>query len=248
MQPNTSLEEIMSVVYATNPDATSFDLEASQTLYTFFDSTVSPYGLSFYQQCIANTILHCEPIWAKLMTLGREKFIKKLSRDEVSIFRGAGLLLDPPDDHVVYWWDNITGQVRLELDNKMLERAREAEKLSIEYERKNLLSVGIDQAPRWIAIEDNTAGYDVLSYTRNNYGLVNKLIEVKSTISRPSSFYLTRNEWEQAAKYGDSYVFHIWDMRNSPPQLFIKTVDEVSPHVPNDNSSGKWKNAEILIT
>ena len=182
LQPEISVENIIILVQSTEPDSGSFDFVASQVLLDFIDDSVPPHGLSFYQHCIAKTILNCQPIWARLMTLGRRRFVKKLGRDEESIFREAGLLIDPPDDYVVSWWDEITGLVRLEGDRQKLERARQAEKYTLNYETEQLHIIGITEKPRWIAIEDNTAGYDVLSYTKNSYGLVNKLIEVKSTI------------------------------------------------------------------
>lgn len=247
LQPEMSIEDVIIILRSTNPDSSSFDLDASQILLEFVDNNVSPNDLCFYQHCIEATILNCRPIWARLMTLGRRKFIKKLDRDEESIFREAGLLIEPPNDRVVTWWDNITGMIRMERDTQILERARKAEKLTIEYEIKQLESHGIYEKPKWIALEDNTAGFDVLSYSKNEFGLVNKLIEVKSTTVYPLRFYLTRNEWEHAEEVGDSYFFYVWNMQEDPPKLFIRTVPDIALHVPQDNKDGKWENALIPV-
>lgn len=247
LQPGLELGETIRIVKTTEADANSFDFEAAVVLLDIVDDSVKPHSLEFYQHCIHSIILARQPIWARMMTLGRRRFVKKLDRDEESIFREAGLLVEPPNDPVVAWWDIITGLVRLEGNKRALERARQAEKLTLQREKQRLKQDGITTKPKWIAIEDNTAGYDVLSYTKNEFGLVNKLIEVKSTIASPLRFFLTRNEWMQALEYGESYFFYIWDMQKEPPSLFIKMVADIQPHVPQDNEKGKWSNAEIPV-
>lgn len=101
--------------------------------------------------------------------------------------------------------------------------------------------------PKWIGLDDNTAGYDVLSYEPGERNPVNKLIEVKSTIASPLRFILTRSEWDKAKAAGAAYCFDIWDLTRDPPVLFIKCVDNVAPHVPADAEKGKWKTVEIPV-
>jgi hypothetical protein len=181
------------------------------------------------------------------MLQGRSRFYSALERDEQSIFRQAGILDQPPDDGFVEWWDGLTGEMRLLADLERLTRGRAAERLTLAYEAERLAEDGIDQEPQWIGFDDNTKGYDVLSFEWSGNNIVNKLIEVKSTIASPLRFRITRNEWEQAAKFGPSYVFHIWDLQKIPPVLYVRTVDQVQPHVPADNEKGKWQDAEIPV-
>lgn len=240
-------DEVIRIVERIYPDASSFDFEAALALNDTVDKDIEYEGLIFYQTCIYNILLKHEHTWAKMIMLGRTKFIKKIERDYQSIFREAGLLIDPPTDPIILWWDRVKGHIRLENDQTKLERAREAEKLTLEFEKNELQKLGISQSPKWIAIEDDTAGYDILSYVTGEFGLINKLIEVKSTIASPLRFYLTRNEWEQAQIFGEAYLFHIWDMQKNPPILYIRKVSDVTPHVPTDNEKGKWKNVEIPL-
>lgn len=242
-----NIETTIAVIKSTEADANTFDFEAAKVLLGIVDNSVPPYGRNFYQHCIHCVVLTQQPIWAKLMTLGRKRFVKKLDRDEQNIFREAGLLVEPPNDFVIDWWDSITGLIRLESDKLKLNQARQAEKLTLMYEAERLSKKNISVKPIWTAIEDNTAGYDILSYSKNEYGLINKLIEVKSTIASPLRFYLTRNEWNHAIKFGENYFFHIWDMQKNPPNLFIKTIDEIKPHIPVDSEKGVWKTAEIPV-
>jgi hypothetical protein len=129
------------------------------------------------------------------MRLGRQVFAGKLDKDDFSIFENAGLLESPPSADVVEWWDTIGHEVKLENDLEKMAQARTAEKLSWEYEKARLVRLGIETDPVWVGLDDNTAGYDVLSYELGTPDNTNKLIEVKSTIASPLRFFVTRNEW-----------------------------------------------------
>lgn len=250
--PHLSFDEIIQVIAILEPVSLSLDIEASLYLHSLVDKTAPYMGTEFYRHCISSLIVEAFPAWAKLITLGRNRFMQKLYgeefRDVRSLFRQAGLLSDPPTKFDIEWWDFVSGRVRLEGDRQKLERGRMAEELSLEYERKRLKSEGIVKEPKWMAIEDNTAGYDILSYNKGTYDLINKLIEVKSTVASPLRFYVTRNEWNQAVAVGDAYLFHIWNLAVNPPVLYIKMASDIAPHIPQDNKKGKWALAEIPIT
>ena len=181
------------------------------------------------------------------MKLGRQVFAAKLEGDDHAIFENAGLLGSPPSEDVVQWWDTIGHEVKLESDLQKMAQARAAEKLTWESEKQRLLAIGIEIDPVWVGLDDNTAGYDILSYEPQGSGTINKLIEVKSTVASPLRFYVTRNEWNQALKAKDSYFFHVWDMQKNPAVLHVRTVEQVEPHIPTDNEKGKWSNAEIPV-
>lgn len=165
----------------------------------------------------------------------------------MSLFRQAGLLEEPPDDDTVDWWAGLSGAIRQQADKQRNDRARAAERLSLQHETERLRGLGVDVRPRWMAVEDNTVGYDILSYEVGQYGLINKLIEVKSTIASPLRFYVTRNEWESALRYGEAFWFQIWDMNRTPPVLYVRSVADVAPHIPADNKKGKWQNAQVPV-
>ena len=119
--------------------------------------------------------------------------------------------------------------------------------MSIDHEIKRLAALGIDKTPEWKGLDDNFAGYDVLSYDTGEFGPVNRMIEVKSTVFSPLRFILTRNEWEQAVKAGPAYVFHVWDMSKTPAAFYERTSAQVAIHIPSYNEKGKWKTAEIPL-
>lgn len=249
--PGMPPAELLSIIVRVEATAASLDLEAALYLDGQV-STAAPHGsVTFYRECISTVILLDVPDWAKLVTLGRGKFIKRLDdeehRDIKSLFRQAKLLDDPASLDDVAWWDVLQTQVRLQKDIEFNKRARHAELLSLEHERLELEKAGIDRTPIWMAIDDNTAGYDILSYWPGSFGPRNKLIEVKSTIANPPSFIVTRNEWEQAKKFDTAFVFQIWVLSGPTPRFFEKTVADVAPHIPNDTGKGRWKNAIIPL-
>lgn len=245
--PNMAVEEAITVIKAGGLDGLGLDFEAGKALLSLIPFDTPNDGPSFYRGCIRVVLLTYQPVWARVMLKGRSRFYTALERDEQSLFRQAGILDEPPDDGFVEWWDGLTKELRLVNDLEKMARAREAERLSLAYEAQRLRNEGIDETPKWIGLDDNTKGYDVLSYDRDGNQIVNKLIEVKSTIASPLRFRLTRNEWEQAARSGTAYIFHVWDMSRTPPQLFIRTVEQVRPHIPSDNEKGKWNDAEIPV-
>jgi hypothetical protein len=244
--PNSGLAEIADLVRHVDPDGASHDFDAAFKL----DPIVVPAALAhevpgFYQHCIEAAIPAFRPLWGRIITLGRSVFVQKLSRDEVQCFRLAGLLEDPPTRHIISWWDRVAAIARLRSDQEKMERARLAEEMSLEHEAKRMKALGIDRSPVWMSIEDNTAGYDIRSFDVGSGEPIARLIEVKSTIASPLRFFLSRNEWEAAKKFGAAYHFHVWDMQG--PQLHERTVAEILPHIPTDNEKGKWSNVVIPI-
>lgn len=243
--PDFSINALIALIHSIEPDASAHDYEAGAFLDKIVVPTVADIDpQAFYCACIDATV-HRNGVWSKLILRGRSTFVGKLERNEVQCFRAAGLLLKPPTDEIIEWWDRTAGAARLAGDQEKLRRARHAERMSLERERQRLRCLGIALDPSWIAIEDNTAGYDVLSYDIGSVAPLNRLIEVKSTIASPLRFFLTRHEWDTAIKYGSSYFFHVWDLQGN--HLYERTVADIAPHVPTDNERGRWFNVEVPV-
>lgn len=242
------LAHVVEIIKAINADLASLDFDSALELHSIVHSQApldTPHH--FYRCCLYDLILVKRQSWARIITLGRGKFLRQLERDEQQCFRAALLVEEPPSAEVVIWWDTLSGQMRRENDRKRMERAREAERLTFDHEITRLNALGISLSPKWVAIDDNTAGYDILSFDPSEPSPRNRLIEVKSTIASPLRFYVTRNEWEQALKFGDAYHFHIWDLAPTPPRLFQRTAAQIKPHIPEDQANGKWATAEIPV-
>lgn len=243
--PGVQLADLAALVRRIDPDAASHDFDAAFQLHPIVAPAVAAEVPDFYQHCIEAAIPSFRPLWGRIITLGRSVFVQKLSRDEIQCFRSAGLLEDPPPRGIIAWWDRVAAIARLRSDQEKMVRAREAEEMSLAHEAKRMAQLGINRPPVWMSIEDNTAGYDIKSFDLGTEGPVARLVEVKSTIASPLRFWLSRNEWETAKKFGSAYYFHIWDMQG--PQLHERTVTDILPHIPTDNERGKWANVLIPV-
>jgi hypothetical protein len=126
-------------------------------------------------------------------------------------------------------------------------QAKIAEQLSIDHEFARLNKLGIDKAPDWPGLDDNYAGFDVLSYDPPPSAPTSRMIEVKSTTATPLQFIVTLGEWETALKFGEAYHFHIWDMSKQPPELHERTAAQIAPQIPTNNAKGRWKQAFIRV-
>jgi len=199
------------------------------------------YGL---RTVIKELVEAAQPWWLRLVPYGREKVRAALGQDQAQCFRDAGLFDLLPDEGVVSWWDELASTVRGLADTERVANGREAERLSFEHERERLKRLKIDGEPSWVALEDNTLGYDIRSYDRVDGRVVNTLIEVKSAAS--DVIFITRNEWNNAVSAGGRYVFHIWRMPKA--ELMEVPVTGIDPHIPADRGDGLWQDVKISLS
>jgi hypothetical protein len=243
--PTMTVQQIIEIIQSVDAEGGSYDFEAAIHL----DSVLS--GLSqvddafaFYRDCIEVCIRQHRPTWARTLAYGR-KLVQKLSPDEQQCFAASGLMDDPPSEGTVSWWDKTAAIARLVADGIKMDQGRAAEKKTLDYEAKRLAKLGINATPRWVSVDDNKLGYDILSFDNGPDGPISRVLEVKSTIASPPRYFVTRNEWEVCKKMGNAYLFHIWDMKTG--NLFERRYADVEPHIPCDRNTGRWSVAEIRI-
>jgi len=241
--PGLPKSDLVRLVCSQVPDR--YDYDAAEALDVIVDGEADvSISETFYRVCIEQLLVR-NPTWARLAGLGRKKFVFKLEVDQRKCFEFAGALRDPPDEVIINWWDDLVGGLRQAVDREKVRRARVAERLSFDHEVRRLHRLNLQRSPEWVAFEDNTVGYDIRSYDPGEIEPIARLIEVKSTIASPLRFFLSRGEWKAALKYGDRYVFHIWDLRG--PRLHELTVGDMVRKVPSDNGTGRWTTAEIPL-
>ncbi len=204
--------------------------------------------ISDLRKTLAQVVTTLRPQWAKRVFLGRARFLSEMDRIDAEVrqcFRTAGLLTDQPTDDVVHWWDRLCHDIRGIQNFENFIQGRIAEQKSLAHERERLRKLGIVLEPKWQAIEDNTLGYDILSFKTGGEFPTQLLIEVKSSSRNPPTIIVSRNEWEQAKKVGDNYLFHIWDVRAN--RLYECEVESIRPHMPTDQGDGEWANVAVPI-
>jgi Domain of unknown function (DUF3883) len=225
------------------------DHEAALELHTLLSPKLLSHDfVADLRIALSTVVTTIRPQWAKRVFLGRARFLTEMDRIDREVrqcFRTAGLLEDEPDKDVVLWWDLLCHEIRgiQNFDNFM--QGRLAEQKSFQYEKERLRRLGISAEPKWQAIDDNTLGYDILSFREGGEFPARLLIEVKSSSRNPPAVIISRNEWIKANQAGDSYLFHFWDIRADV--LYECGVDVVAPHMPNDQGMGEWANVSVPI-
>jgi hypothetical protein len=144
--------------------------------------------------------------------------------------------LDGTDADTVQWWDSLSVAARTESQHELLTIGRFGERLSLKYEQSR-----IGAEPLWQALESNAAGYDILSWVAAARP-DRLLIEVKCSVLSQSAavLHVTRYEWQTACTAKNA-VFHLWIVRSEVRCLWIRTPDQIRPHVPVNHGDGDWE-------
>lgn len=239
--PELSTPDLIATVRSVRTDFYPHDYDAGVAI----EGRISPQLITppeaFFTAAIEAIIVDRSPIWARLAPAGRNHVLQAIGVNGVQCLRSAGLL--NTDARAIDWWDALATVNRGERDARLLKQGREGERRSLEYENVRLQREGISRVPVWVAIDDNTVGYDILSYTWHEGSEVNRLIEVKTTQAHPPRIILSQNEWKTAEQYGGSFEFHLWNLNSEA--LKIYTVEQLRRHIPTDNGAGKWESVEI---
>jgi hypothetical protein len=152
---------------------------------------------------------------------------------------------ETPSHDAVEWFDKLVSKAYLKIDTERLAIGRTAERLSYELEKAALtLDAGAPDV-RWVALNDNTAGYDIKSAVRRDGYYVPKLIEVKASQQEPARIFISRHEWETAKRMGEFYVFHVWHL----PMGRVRevTASEMALNIPEDRGAGRWQTVEVNV-
>lgn len=139
--------------------------------------------------------------------------------------------------------ESLKKPIRVYEDCRKKEIGTYGEKLSIAYEKKR-----VKKEPKWVAAEDDGAGYDLESFLKPNYR--NSLfIEVKTTTMplENGAIYISRNEWETAKTKWNCYLFHIWVIKVSKTKPYIFKPKQIAKHVPKDGEQGLWCDFRIKV-
>ncbi len=239
--PDLDTTDLIKTVRAVRADFYPHDYDAGIEIEARVPPQIITPLEAFFTAAIEAVIESRSPVWARLAPAGRNHVLQAIGVNGVQCLRSAGLLSS--DSRATDWWDMLASANRGERDARLLAQGREGERLTLAYEKKRLLKEGIGRDPIWVAIDDNTVGYDILSYVWHDEAEVNRLIEVKTTLSVPPRLFLSRNEWITAERYGAAFEFHLWDLKTQ--HLTIYTVDQIKAHIPADNGQGRWESVEI---
>jgi len=190
------------------------------------------------RQAILDYIDNALPPWVQTASFGRKRLLSFAGNQIGQVFLEAGLV-DGTDETVVAFWDDLAARARGQRDDRLNAIGRRGERLSMEYERQRT-----GRMPKWVAIDNNADGYDILSVV-SAADVRQCSIEVKTSSSGlRGTAYLTRNEWNRALD-APQHLFHLWCIDSPKPSLAVVGVTEVAQHIPRDVGSGRWVSAEL---
>lgn len=190
------------------------------------------------RQALLDHIDAVKPAWVQCAAHGRSKVMSFAGTGVAQVIVEAGLAGGFGDD-VVEFWDLLAARARGLRDASLARIGRQGERLTIAYEEART-----GRKPKWVAVNNNADGYDVLSVVGEGDSR-SLSIEVKASAQGAAgALHLTRNEWEMAR---DRMVhqFHLWDIASEPPLLARVSVEQMAGHVPSDAGSGRWESVSV---
>ncbi|RWM21766.1 MAG: DUF3883 domain-containing protein [Mesorhizobium sp.] len=178
------------------------------------------------------------PDWLQNATYGRSRVLAFAGLGIAQILVEAEVATGTSDD-VVEFWDVLASLARGYRDDRLLAIGRRGERLTLAHEEART-----GASPKWVALDSNQDGYDVLSVkTADDPAPLS--IEVKtSTVGTTGSMYITRKEWDQALD-SPNHAFHLWNLKASSPQLAVVEVAEMARHMPGDAGAGDWREVRV---
>ena len=180
-----------------------------------------------------------KPIWGYRIPYGRKEASLMMSKDESSCFFEAGLLSSVPDQRIISWWDELASEFRMQSEERKNSIGRTGELLTIAYEEQRT-----GMKPRWISIDSNLAGYDIISQISDTEAAP-LLIEVKSSEQSINNacFYISSNEWNTAFSSAN-YRFYLW-LIDTQKRLAIISPQMIEKYIPVNSDVGEWISAKI---
>ena len=193
------------------------------------------------RQSILDFIDEFKPAWLQNATFGRSRVLSYAGPEVKQVMSEAGLA-SGTDPETVAFWDMLAAMARGQKDISLSNIGRRGESLTIAVESRRT-----GKEPKWIALDNNADGYDVLSHVGpGDTPLLT--IEVKSTTQGERGLlHITRNEWERAAE-APFHCFHLWMLLGENDRdslLAIVNLAEMLPHVPADCGRGEWSSAAV---
>ncbi|MFO6421537.1 protein NO VEIN domain-containing protein [Hylemonella sp. W303a] len=185
------------------------------------------------------------PAWLSALPRGRRALRDALTADAGECFRRAGAFDNQPAVEVVAFLDRLANLARARVNLPLLESGRRAERLSFMHELANCAEMHGAPMVEWVALDDNSAGYDILSSRLVGGHVVPKLVEVKSCRGWPLRLIITRNEWDIACRHAEAYVVHFWDL--NVERLHELSWADLQPHMPVDRGDARWDSATLNL-
>ena len=214
---------------------------------------------SFLQGFISLILNEHKLPWVIFCNLDVVKFRSAIPPNWEVILENSGLL-DFNEARILKWWRSLLFKYNEDKNLRLKKIGDIGESLTLSFEQDRIKNSGLDHTilVSWAASVDDEMGFDIISAFGSDYdGIDNEeiYIEVKaSELSNVSAFrfYISRNEWEKAIEYGDSYFFYCWcgvktdgGYHKGPFAFKAKQISSIIPVDQDDQ--GEWRNCRVTI-
>lgn len=244
--PNANDAELICANAAGAASHRSADVALAAELIDAFALQGLDQSASAMRRFLREMLFNDPPPWIVAVLRGREALRTAMPRSVEQCFAFANLFAATPEREAVAWWDELVESQRIADGHALKDRGRDGERLTMHHELQRLSSLGIQKEPRWVALDDEWLGYDVLSFELDSSGRIcHRLIEVKACSARPLRFFLTRNEWHRAKEVQDAYRLHVWHLPTE--ELIELGWHDIASHVPLDQGHGSWRETMIYV-
>lgn len=242
--PNDTLEKALIRLNAGYASA-GFDYTTALEIFEVLGPSVIAPAQS-YRHLVEEVAQRFSPPWLLTLPRGRALLNGIVSADTLDCFSRAGLMTDSPDQEAVELLDRLANLARKVADLDRVDSGRRAERLSFDLERERCEGIVGAPKPEWTALDDNHAGYDILSSYLEHDRIAPKLVEVKSSRTSAPRLILTRYEWTVATRNPRAWTMHFWDLRYHTLTELI--WQDLAPHIPVDQGAGSWDSVTVQIS
>ena len=246
----------------------NYDLNNSFNFYKNYPNFFQELGNDFKTielEIFLKMIKLINPFWISVVKHGRSSLMEILREDPsnidtVQIFDELDLL-NSDNDQSSKWWTYLEFHFRREDSVNKRELGLAGEILSRRFEKKYLYENDIDKEVQNLAIENPSAGFDIISYRLDaNNELGNVYIESKLNSQSKRSFYLSRNEYNKCIDFGESYFVYLWlvgeknakQITSGNEDLILDLIGigpevlghkDIEQNTPKDRGGSEWKEA-----
>tara|TARA_Y100001970_G_C14171075_1_gene824181 strand:- start:83 stop:943 length:861 start_codon:yes stop_codon:yes gene_type:complete len=192
-----------------------------------------------YILILENLLRHSNPPWLYDITKGIETAKLNMPDNFVKIF-DTFHLFNQKRREVIVWWNNMKQLRRSRDEFKLSKIGLEGEFAIIDFEFKR-----IGKMPEHCSINDDSLGYDILSF-KSKEDETKIMIEVKNSTSETLRFFITKNEFNKCENFKDKYLIYLIDSSTDKDLiLYIFNWEVLNNHIPKNKGLGQWTSIEI---
>ena len=249
---NKDLYEAKTLAEISNPSKSKYDFDSAYRLINEYGeeyfTTQEDNEIQILRSNLFKIVIASNPTWIKKVSLGRQFVLNSINElnnnvesNEILHTLEVCKLKDSNDIDTVLWWKRLSEHYRNNDTN--IEKGIDGEFLTLKYEINKLNELRINKTPILRSIDDETLGYDILSFRKNSKDTYEIYIEAK--FSNNNKFFLTKNEWNAANKYMDNYFIYFWSEDFHEPKVI--SFAKLKLYILEDKENSTWDKLIISI-